>query len=85
MGAREREIERQKEQERNGKEGGSIFKTKILLRRNQEIDQIPQAHLGILPVFLRESLLLILSWEILKYSHFLRTEPFPSGCSEFPL
>lgn len=85
MGAREREIERQKEQERKGKEGGSIFKTKILLRRNQEIDQIPQAHLGTLPVLLRESLLLILSWEILKHSHFLRTKTFPSGCSEFPL
>lgn len=84
MGDREREIERQKEQERKEKEGGSIFKTKILLRRNQEIDQILQAHLGTPPVFLRESFLLILSWEILKYSHFLRTEPFRFGCSEFP-
>lgn len=59
-------METQREQEREEKEGGSIFKTEILLRRNQEIDQIPQTHMGILPVFLRESLLLLLSWEILK-------------------
>lgn len=51
----------QREWEREEKEGGSIFKTEILLRRNQEIDQIPQTHMGILPVFLRESLLLLLS------------------------
>lgn len=64
-GMRWREDRRMQEEERRLK--GSHFKTKVLLK-NQEIDPTHQAHVRVEPEFLREFLVMLMSWEILKYS-----------------
>lgn len=65
---------------------GSHFKTKVLLKKNQEIDPTHQAHVRVEPEFLREFLVMLMSWEILKYSFTLsRNKILASDSSDSPI
>lgn len=63
---------------------GSHFKTKVLLKKNQEIDPTHQAHVRVEPEFLREFLVMLMSWEILKYSFTLSRNKILASDSSDP-
>lgn len=66
-------MERDQEDARRRKERrlrDSHFKTKVLLGKRQELTKLTM-HRGVEPEFLREFLVMLMSWEILKYSFIL--------------